>query len=519
MAKIKRAIVSVSDKTGITEFCRALSRLGVEMYASGGTAKLLREKKIPVRLIEDYTGFPEMLDGRVKTLNPRIHGGLLALRGNKEHMKTIGKHDILPFDMVIVNLYPFEAAIARPGCTKEEAIENIDIGGPSMLRSAAKNCQSVAVVCDPADYQDILAKLKKNAMDIDDETLAELGRKAFALTARYDAAISNYLGAEKDGKGPFPVTLSAQWRRRQTLRYGENPHQSAAFYAETRLPEEPTLGGAIQLQGKELSYNNIVDIDAALQLALEFTVPVAVIIKHANPCGVGTGRRLVDAFHKARECDPVSAFGGVLGFNRPVNADTAKEVAATFFEAVIAPSFDKEAKKILFAKANLRVLETGGTFRHSKSQVWEMKKVSGGFLVQSSDRPDKDPKEIKVVTKRKPTAMELEALMFAWKVCKHVKSNAIVYAMKDRTVGVGAGQMSRVDSAKIAVMKAQYPMKGAVAASDAFFPFRDGLDIAAKAGVTAVIQPGGSIRDEEVIAAADEHGIAMVFTGIRHFRH
>ncbi|MCL1926528.1 MAG: bifunctional phosphoribosylaminoimidazolecarboxamide formyltransferase/IMP cyclohydrolase [Syntrophorhabdaceae bacterium] len=519
MAKIQRAIVSVSDKTGIAEFCRALSRLGIEMYASGGTAKLLREKKIPVCLIEEYTGFPEMLDGRVKTLNPKIHGGLLALRGNREHMKTIEKHGITPFDMVIVNLYPFEAAIARSGCTREEAIENIDIGGPSMLRSAAKNCQSVAVVCDPADYPGILAKLKKNAKDLDGETLAELGRKAFALTARYDAAISNYLGAGKDGKDPFPVTLSAQWRRHQTLRYGENPHQRAAFYVDTHLPGEPTLGGAIQLQGKELSYNNIADIDAALQLALEFTVPAAVIIKHANPCGVGTGRRLVEAFRKARECDPVSAFGGVLGFNRPVNAETAKAVAATFFEAIIAPSFDKEAKKILLAKANLRVLETGGTFRRSKSQTWEMKKVSGGLLMQSSDRPDQDPKELKVVTKRKPTAGELEALRFAWKVCKHVKSNAIVYAMKDRTVGVGAGQMSRVDSAKIAVMKAQHPTKGTVLASDAFFPFRDGLDIAAKAGVTAVIQPGGSIRDEEVIAAANEHGIAMVFTGIRHFRH
>ena len=520
MARIHRAIVSVTDKTGVVEFCRALSRLGIEMYASGGTAKLLKEKKVPVRLIEEYTGFPEMLDGRVKTLNPKVHGGLLALRGNREHMKTIKSHGIVPFDMVVVNLYSFEATISRPGCTREEAIENIDIGGPSMLRSAAKNCQSVAVVCDPADYDEILAKLKKNAGNLDEETLAELGRKAFALTARYDAAISNYLGAGEGGKEPFPVTFSAQWRKLQSLRYGENPHQSAAFYSDIALPDEPTLGGAVQLQGKELSYNNIVDIDAALQLALEFSGPAAVIIKHTNPSGVGTAkRRLVEAFKKARECDPVSAFGGVLGFNRPVNGETAKEVAATFFEAVIAPSFDKDAQKILSAKPNLRVLSTGGVFRRSEARSLEMKKVSGGLLVQSSDRHVLDPKDLKVVTRRKPTADELEALLFAWKVCKHVKSNAIVYAMKDRTVGVGAGQMSRVDSAKIAVMKAQHPTQGTVAASDAFFPFRDGLDVAAKAGATAVIQPGGSMRDAEVIAAADEHGIAMVFTGVRHFRH
>ncbi|MEW6719995.1 MAG: bifunctional phosphoribosylaminoimidazolecarboxamide formyltransferase/IMP cyclohydrolase [Thermodesulfobacteriota bacterium] len=520
MARIHRAIVSVSDKTGVAEFCRALSRLGVELYASGGTAKLLREKKVPVRLIEEYTGFPEMLDGRVKTLNPKIHGGLLALRGNPAHMKTISAHGIVPFDMVVVNLYPFEATVARPGCSREEAIENIDIGGPSMLRSAAKNCQSVAVVCDPADYGDILAKMKKGAGNLDGETLAELGRKAFALTARYDAAISDYLGAGEGGKDPFPATLTRQWRRLQSLRYGENPHQSAAFYADSALPDEPTLGGAVQLQGKELSYNNIVDIDAALQLALEFSEPVAVIIKHTNPSGVGTSkRRLVDAFNKARECDPVSAFGGVLGFNRTVNKETAQEIAKTFFEAIVAPSFDKEARKVLSAKANLRLLETGAAFRRTEERVWDLKKVSGGLLVQSSDRHVLDPKELKAVTKRKPTAGELEALQFAWKVCKHVKSNAIVYAMKDRTVGVGAGQMSRVDSAKIAVMKAQHPTQGTVAASDAFFPFRDGLDVAAKAGATAVIQPGGSVRDTEVIQAADEHGIAMVFTGVRHFRH
>jgi len=520
MARIHRAILSVSDKTGIVEFAKAVSRLGVELYASGGTAKLLKEKKVPVRLIEEYTGFPEMLDGRVKTLNPKIHGGILALRDNPAHLKTIEAHDIVPFDMVVVNLYPFEATVGKPGCTRAEAIENIDIGGPSMLRSAAKNCQHVAVICDPADYPDLLAKLKKGNGNLDAETHAELGRKAFALTAAYDAAISNYLGRGDGAREEYPVTFTAQWRRLQSLRYGENPHQTAAFYADLQRSGEPTLGGARQLQGKELSYNNIVDIDAALQLALEFSDPAAVIIKHTNPSGVGISkRRLVDAFKKARECDPVSAYGGVIGFNRQVGAETAREMAATFFEAVIAPSFDKAARKILSAKANLRVLETGGEFRRDAQPGHEMKKVSGGLLLQGRDRHVLNASELKVVTKRAPTADELEALLFAWNVCKHVKSNAIVYALKDRTVGVGAGQMSRVDSARIAVMKAQRPTKGTVVASDAFFPFRDGLDAAASAGATAAIQPGGSVRDAEVIAAADEHGMAMVFTGVRHFRH
>ena len=520
MARIHRAILSVSDKTGIAEFAKALSRLGVELYASGGTAKLLREKKVPVRLIEDYTGFPEMLDGRVKTLNPKIHGGILAVRDRQGHMKTLEAHGIVPFDMVVVNLYPFEATVGKPGCTRAEAIENIDIGGPSMLRSAAKNCRDVAVACDPADYPDLLAKLKKGNGNLDPQTHAELGRKAFALTAAYDAAISNYLGRGDGAREEYPVTFTAQWRKLQSLRYGENPHQTAAFYADLKIPGEPALGSATQLQGKELSYNNIVDIDAALRLALEFSDPAAAIIKHTNPCGVGTSkRRLVDAFKKARECDPVSAYGGVIGFNRPVGAETAREVASTFFEAVIAPVYDKAARKILSAKANLRVLETGGEFFFEPKAAYEMKKVSGGLLLQSRDRHVLSPSALKVVTKRAPTEEELEALQFAWKVCKHVKSNAIVYAFKDRTVGVGAGQMSRVDSARIAVMKAQRPTKGSVVASDAFFPFRDGLDAAAAAGATAVIQPGGSVRDAEVIAAADEHGMAMVFTGVRHFRH
>jgi len=393
--------------------------------------------------------------------------------------------------MLVGNLYPFEATIARPGCTREEAIENIDIGGPSMLRSAAKNSQSVAVVCDPADYPLILAQLKKNAGNLDEETMRELGRKAFALTARYDAAISNYLGAGQGGLEPFPATFTAQWRKLQGLRYGENPHQAASFYADTTLPDEPTLGGAQQIQGKELSYNNIVDIDAALQLASNSPSRRGRHQAH-EPSGVGvSNRRLVDAFKKARECDPVSAYGGVIGFNRPVTSETAREVANTFFEAIIAPSYDKEARKILSAKKNLRVLATGGVFRWSGARTFEMKRVSGGLLLQTGDRHTLDPGDLKVVTKRKPTTDEVEAMLFAWKVCKHVKSNAIVYAMKDRTVGVGAGQMSRVDSAKIAVMKAQHPTKGTVVASDAFFPFRDGLDVAAGAGATAVIQPAG----------------------------
>ncbi len=517
MARIRKAIVSVSDKSGIVPFAKGLSRLGVELYASGGTAAMLREKKVPVRAVEEYTGFPEMLDGRVKTLNPKIHGGILAVRKNSAHMKTIASHGIVPIDMVVVNLYPFEATVAKPGCTLADAIENIDIGGPAMLRSAAKNFADVAVVTDPADYPGLLEALKKGNGNLGAEVHAELGRKAFALTARYDAAISNYLGGGQEG---YPVTFTAQWSRIQSLRYGENPHQNAAFYADARLPAEPSLGGAKQLQGKELSYNNIVDLDAALQLALEFEVPAAAIIKHTNPAGVGlSGRRLVDAFKKARECDPVSAYGGVIGLNREVNADTAREIASSFFEAVVAPSYAKEARKILSAKANLRLLETGGPFRWAADPGYEMKKVSGGLLLQGRDRHVLDPASLKVVTKRGPTEEELEALLFAWKVCKHVKSNAILYALKDRTVGVGAGQMSRVDSAKIAVMKALRPTAGSVAASDAFFPFRDGLDAAAEAGATAVIQPGGSVRDAEVIAAANEHGMAMVFTGVRHFRH
>ncbi len=520
MARIRRAILSVSDKSGIVEFAKGLSRLGTELFASGGTAALLRGKKVPVRLIEEYTGFPEMLDGRVKTLNPKIHGGILAIRKNASHMKTIASHGIVAFDMVVVNLYPFEATTARPDCTFEEAIENIDIGGPAMLRSAAKNFRDVAVITDPSDYPAVLGKLKKGNGNLDPGSHAELGRKAFALTARYDAAVSNYLGRKDGGGGEYPVTYTAQWHKVQTLRYGENPHQSAAFYSDSRLPGEPTLGDARQLQGKELSYNNIVDIDAALQLALEFPEPAAVIIKHTNPSGVGLSRRrLVDAFKKARECDPVSAYGGVIGFNRAVNGETAREVASTFFEAIIAPSYDKEARKVLSAKANLRLLETGGAFRWSGESGHEMKKVSGGLLLQQRDRHVLAATSLKTVTRRAPTEEELEALLFAWKVCKHVKSNAIVYALRDRTVGVGAGQMSRVDSAKIAVMKAQRTTAGTVVASDAFFPFRDGLDAAAAAGATAVIQPGGSVRDSEVIAAADEHGMAMVFTGVRHFRH
>jgi phosphoribosylaminoimidazolecarboxamide formyltransferase/IMP cyclohydrolase len=512
MARIHRAILSVSDKTGIVEFAKAISRLGVELYASGGTAKLLKEKKVPVRLIEEYTGSPEMLDGRVKTLNPKIHGGILALRDNPSHMKTIDSHGIVPFDMVVVNLYPFEATIGKPGCTRAEAIENIDIGGPSMLRSAAKNARHVAVVCDPADYPDLLEKLKKGHGNLEPRTHDELGRKAFALTAAYDAAISNYLGRGDGAREEYPVTFTAQWRKLQSLRLLGEPHQSAAFYADLALPDEPT-SGARQLRWSSTQHRGH-RRGAAARPGSPTPPPSS-----STPTLPAWGPEAsADAFKKARECICVR-YGGVIGFNRTVGAETAREVPSTYYEAVIAPGYDKEARKILSAKANLRVLETGGEFRWSAAGGHEMKKVSGGLLLQSRDRHQLSASGLKVVTKRAPTAEELEALLFGWRVCKHVKSNAIVYALKDRTVGVGAGQMSRVDSAKIAVMKAQRPTKGTVVASDAFFPFRDGLDAAAAAGATAAIQPGGSVRDAEVIAAADEHGMAMVFTGVRHFRH
>ncbi len=520
MARIRRAIISVSDKSGIVDFAKGLHRLGIEIYASGGTASLLKKNRIVVRAIEDYTEFPEMLDGRVKTLHPRIHAGILAMREKREHMKVLREHDIRPFDMVIVNLYPFEETVKSPSCSREEAIENIDIGGPTLLRGAAKNFRSVCVVVDPGDYRKVLDTLKKKNGNLDEQFLFRLAKKAFSHTAWYDASISNYLNSLANGgdRKRFPDVFTWQWDKVQDLRYGENPHQTAAFYRDGRFPAG--VGFAQQLQGKELSFNNIVDIDAAFSLALEFDEPAAVIIKHTNPCGAGISRRrLSDAFKKANECDPVSAYGGIVALNRKVNEDCAREMAKIFFEAIVAPDYDRAALKVLSKKKNLRVMRVDmRSFREARQKI-ELKNVSGGLLVQTADEPTLDPDILKTVTKRKPTEDELSALFFAWKLCKHVKSNAIVLARKDRSVGVGAGQMSRVDSARIAIMKAQIPTRGCVVASDAFFPFRDGVDVVAEAGATAIIQPGGSIRDEEVIRAADEHDMAMVFTGIRHFKH
>jgi phosphoribosylaminoimidazolecarboxamide formyltransferase/IMP cyclohydrolase len=513
MAKIKRALISVSDKKGIEQLAKSLNEMGVEILSTGGTASLLKKEGIPVLSVSEYTGFPEMLDGRVKTLHPKIHGALLGIRSNKEHVKKMEEFNIKPIDMVIVNLYPFEETIAKEGCTLIEAIENIDIGGPTMLRSAAKNYNDVTVIIDPEDYDEVQKEMKEKGGNVSSETNFRLAKKVFQTTARYDGAISNYLGSLEE---KFPRTLSLQFEKSQDLRYGENPHQKAAFYKERDI-ESPCVSNATQLQGKELSFNNILDLDAALQTVNEFQETAAVIIKHNNPCGVAiSDKSLPDAYCKAKQCDPTSAFGGVVGLNQKVDSNTAKEITSTFIEALIAPGYDEDALKILKEKKDLRVLQVPPLKGYAK-RVHDMKKVLGGLLVQDLDMVDF--KSLEVVTKRKPTEEDLKALRFAWKVCKHVKSNAIVYTTSDQVVGIGAGQMSRVDSSNIAVMKACLPTEGSVLASDAMFPFRDGVDAAAKAGVKAIIQPGGSIRDEEIIDAANEHNIAMVFTKMRHFRH
>jgi phosphoribosylaminoimidazolecarboxamide formyltransferase/IMP cyclohydrolase len=524
MAEIKRVLISVSDKTGLVEFARGLADLGLEIISTGGTASLLQKEGIPVILISEVTKFPEMLDGRVKTLHPAVHGGILAKRDQPQHMHELKKQAILPIDMVVVNLYPFERTVARPGVEFAEAIENIDIGGPTMIRSAAKNFQHVAVVVDTADYSKILAELKANNCELSLDTKFELARKTFSHTASYDSAISTYLEGIALTEDQyikqemlFPPVLRLEFKQLHGLRYGENPHQQAAFY-RVAAAGESGVAGARQLQGKELSFNNILDLEAAYQLTREFEEPVAIVIKHTNPCGVAVSAGLADAYRKARETDPVSAFGSVLGFNRIVDSGTAVEIVSTFVEAVIAPGFDTSALDILQTKANLRLLVI------EKPQLkvegdWDLKRVSGGILVQERDARVLNKEECQVVTQRQPTKKEWEALIFAWKVVKHVKSNAIVFTNQAQTVGIGAGQMSRVDSSKLAVMKAQLPIKGTVLASDAFFPFRDGVDAAAEAGATAIIQPGGSRNDAEVIQAANEHSMAMVFTGIRHFKH
>ena len=521
MAKITRALISVSDKTGVVDFSRELAGYGVEILSTGGTAKMLREAGLTVKDVSEFTGFPEMLDGRVKTLHPKVHGGLLGMRSNPEHVATMKAHGIEPIDMVVVNLYPFEATVAKPGCTLEDAIENIDIGGPTMLRSAAKNNADVTVIVDHADYRRVLDEMKASGGSVSRETNFGLAVKVYQHTAAYDGAISNWLGKKLgEEHAEFPPTLTFQFKKAQGMRYGENPHQQAAFYVE-RDVKETSIATARQLQGKELSYNNIGDTDAALECVKQFPEgPACVIVKHANPCGVAIGSTLLEAYDRAYTTDPESAFGGIIAFNRELDAETAKAIVdRQFVEVIIAPRVAPAAVEVVAAKKNVRLLSCG-EWPAEPAQRLDMKRVNGGLLVQDTDLALYEG--LKVVTKRAPTEKEMEDLLFTWRVAKFVKSNAIVYGKDGMTIGVGAGQMSRVNSARIAAIKAEHAgleVKGAVMASDAFFPFRDGLDNAAAVGVTAVIQPGGSVRDEEVIAAADEHGIAMVFTSMRHFRH
>ncbi len=523
MTAIQRALISVSDKTGVVEFARALHERKVEILSTGGTARLLAQNGIGVTEVADYTGFPEMLDGRVKTLHPKVHGGILGRRDLKTHTNTMRKHGIPPIDLVVVNLYPFEQTVAKPNCPLGEAIENIDIGGPALLRAAAKNHGAVTVVVDSADYATVLDEIKKNNGATTAATRFRLAVKAFEHTARYDGTIANWLGAIQPGGGRdvFPHTFNMQFTRAYPLRYGENPHQQAAFYAE-HAPTEVCVATARMLQGKELSYNNIADADAALECVKSFDETACVIVKHANPCGVAVADNVLDAYKHAYVTDPTSAFGGIIAFNRPLDAATAKAILERqFVEVIIAPEVAADAKAILATKPNVRVLATGA-WNKSRPVGLDFKRVTGGLLVQDMDRGRVTEKDLKVVTNRKPSSQELRDLLFAWKVVKFVKSNAIVYCKDGRTIGVGAGQMSRVYSARIASIKATdagLEVRGSVMASDAFFPFRDGLDQAAEVGVTAVIQPGGSMRDQEVIDAANQHGIAMVFTGMRHFRH
>jgi phosphoribosylaminoimidazolecarboxamide formyltransferase/IMP cyclohydrolase len=516
---VRRALISVSDKAGVAEFARALSGLGVQILSTGGTAKLLGKEGVPVTEVSAHTGFPEMLDGRVKTLHPKIHGGILARRDSREHMAAIDKAGIAPIDLIAVNLYPFQATVADPDCTLENAVENIDIGGPAMLRAAAKNYRGVAVVVDPADYAKVLEEIRATG-GVAETTRFALAKKVFAHTAGYDGAIANYLFAldADNRRRPYPDVLNLQFVKRQEMRYGENPHQSAAFYRD----QNPVPGGIAAysvLQGKELSYNNVADSDAAWECVKSFAEPACVIVKHANPCGVAIGANPLAAYRKAFSTDPTSAFGGILAFNRALDQATAEEIGKQFAEVIIAPRVEPAAREFFASKQNLRVLEV--PMSHDV-QAHDYKRVGGGILVQSSDSGMLERKDLKVVTKKQPTEAQWTDLLFAWKVAKYVKSNAIVFCRDGATVGVGAGQMSRVDSSRIAAIKAQnagLAIAGSVVASDAFFPFRDGLDAVIGAGAAAVIQPGGSVRDSEVIAAADEHGIAMVFTGVRHFRH
>jgi len=523
-AAVRRALISVSDKTGIVDLAKSLTELNIELLSTGGTYRLLRESDVPAIEISEYTGFPEMMDGRVKTLHPKVHGGILARRDIDQ--AVMEQHNIPPIDLVIVNLYPFEATVARPDCDLPTAIENIDIGGPTMVRAAAKNHAHVAVVVNPADYASLLQKLQNNDCTLEHRFRFDLAIKAFEHTAAYDGAIANYLGKCVSDSGDeaaqqFPRTFNSQFIKKQAMRYGENPHQQAAFYVE-KNQAEASISTAVQHQGKELSYNNIADTDAALECVKSFSEPACVIVKHANPCGVAVADSIQTAYESAFQTDPTSAFGGIIAFNRELDAETAQKIVSQqFSEVIIAPSISEQALQITADKKNVRVLSCG-ELPGAALPGWDFKRVTGGLLVQDRDIRRVAESELKVVTEREPTAEEQRDLRFSWIVAKFVKSNAIVYGKNNQTIGVGAGQMSRVYSAKIAGIKAadeNLEVRGSVMASDAFFPFRDGIDAAARAGVTAVIQPGGSMRDDEVIAAANEHGIAMVFTGVRHFRH
>jgi phosphoribosylaminoimidazolecarboxamide formyltransferase/IMP cyclohydrolase len=523
LVPVRRALISVSDKTGIVDFARALTALGIELLSTGGTYKLLKDNAVAVTEVSDYTGFPEMMDGRVKTLHPKVHGGILGRRGQDD--AVMNEHGIKPIDMVVVNLYPFEQTVAKPDCSLEDAIENIDIGGPTMVRAAAKNHPFVNIVVNASDYAAILDELKANNGATRLATRFDLAIKAYEHTAAYDGAIANYFGRRvPGGSEQFPRTFNLQLKKMQEMRYGENPHQLSAFYVAAPSQgsvREASISTAKQLQGKELSYNNIADTDAALECVKQFDEPACVIVKHANPCGVAVAKTIGEAYDLAFVTDTESAFGGIIAFNRPLDVATAKAIVdRQFVEVIIAPSVADGVSAVVAEKKNVRLLVCGELSK--QLPAWDFKRVNGGLLVQDRDLGMVGANDLKVVTKRVPTEAEIRDLLFTWKVAKYVKSNAIVYGKDGRTIGVGAGQMSRVNSARIAAIKAEHAkleVKGAVMASDAFFPFRDGIDNAAKNGISCVIQPGGSIRDEEVIAAADEHGMAMVFTGMRHFRH
>jgi len=522
MKQIKRALISVWDKTGLDLLAKQLSECGIEIISSGGTAKFLRNSGLEVKDVSEITEFPEMLDGRVKTLHPKIHGGILAIRDNNSHIEDLKNNNIESIDLVIVNFYPFEETIKKENVSFQETIENIDIGGPTIVRAAAKNFQDVAVIVDTEDYSLLISKIKNNQIQVDPQLNYELAKKAFSYVSNYDASISNHLGILNidNSKKSMPDTLTLHYTKAYDLRYGENPHQSASFFVQNNI-DDACVANSKQLQGKELSLNNIYDADSCYETVKEFSENACVIVKHNNPCGAATHENQLQAYIDARDCDPVSAFGGIVAFNKKVTKEVAEEISKTFIEVLIAPSYEDSALEILSSKQNLRVLQSP-ELKKSKSNLKDIKKVVGGVLYQDSDNTsDEDFDDYKVATKVKPSDEDIQTLKLAWKICKNVKSNAIVFARDNKTVGIGAGQMNRVNSVQLATIKSKehFGTEGSVLASDAFFPFRDGIDEAAKAGVKAIVQPGGSIRDDEVIEACDEHGIAMIFVGVRHFKH